>query len=178
MTEQIIAPPQNIEKLIQTSIFKVLDTFAEKKLSFMSPKHGASLNLQDFYHELTTNECFLLSKRVIENILIENNDQIKQVLLIRGRPMDRQLSPTPFKKKDWVQHFYGCIQDLSENWFAFSPANYDPKNPQTLLKITTAESLQSMLDQIKQEEGGTWPNESEIHKALQGSESEIPVAEF
>lgn len=78
-------------------------------------------------------------------------------------------------KDNSAWHTYFLVLDKQDTWFAGSPANHNPDNPNSpLTNFFKSKNLKEVLMKIKEENGGDWPTEEEIEFAI--SSRYIPPA--
>lgn len=131
-------------------------------------------NSEHFFTEATKNKCAFASFDTIYYLAVKYPKYIKRTFL---------LSSDDFKKDSriWQKgqyfHMYAVIEGKDGFWYAASPANHetDEKNSYAL-EMIREESLQKILDKIKNRDGGNWPTVSQIKEALNGGLYRQPSA--
>jgi len=119
---------------------------------------------------VTMGNCLIASKAVI-TYLDENSPEVflNMILLKSHRDVGR-INRQPFKESIGVNHYYYLVEDISGAWHAGSPANHkrhSGKNSRLTRLING--SLEKVLEEIVEVEGGIWPTAEQITIALENN---------
>ncbi|MCX6783645.1 MAG: hypothetical protein NT141_01045 [candidate division WWE3 bacterium] len=105
--------------------------------------------------ESTSQNCLINSKRALRFLANNYGDNFNQLMILQtsiDSPAHR------FKSSVWQYHAYFLACDNMGQWFAGSPANYDPgEDINRLTNFFTADNLTEIIKQIQDLDGGEWP---------------------
>lgn len=114
--------------------------------------------------EATSQNCLINSKRALWYLADNYSEQFDWLLIIStsvDSPAHR------FRSSVWQYHSYFLACDKTGQWFAASPANYDPKEDFDRLKnFFTGTNLTDVITQIQKLDGGEWPAASFIEEMI------------
>lgn len=108
---------------------------------------------EDMMMQRTNGECLTSVRSVIDHLSSAHAKKFKSITALVA---DTHVSPI---LHDWTKHYYFLAQDLSDTWYAGSPANH--LNIDLASRLTTpfvSRDLETVLAQIEERESGRWPD--------------------
>ena len=136
---------------INLTIDKTVKVYLNKWKEDNNSENSSTKSKKEMLTDVTEGLCLRLSALTI--LALKNSKIFKQCFLIRGTPV----SGSSFHQTGHNNfHVYGIAKSVNEKWYGFSPANYKVDNPST--SIFVANSLETLITNIQNHEGGKWPN--------------------
>jgi len=108
------------------------------------------VNLRDGY-------CYQGCRTALEYLSVNHGDKFQKLLLLNSYGYNYDI-------ESWGYHYFLLTQGINGRWYATSPANIS--RGEINAPIFSSESLDEILDSIKQSGGGEWPTSSQIENTL------------
>lgn len=117
----------------------------------------------------TLGDCTKVSKIVMAHIAYNNPNLFSGMALLQGNGSEEQ-----FVNQGWKHHQNFLVRDIAGIWYAGSPANYSPRDPERLTRVISSENLETVLKQIVVHDGGQWPTPDYVQGVFNNHRHRFP----